>query len=57
MKYRNKLAGVQTIVVPAYNCGIWITKPITSWAEKIIIINNNPFNALRSGNTSLRECQ
>lgn len=40
MKYRNKLAGGQIIVVPAYNCGIWIKKPITSWAEKIAIINN-----------------
>lgn len=55
MKYRNKLAGVQTIVVPAYNCGIWITKPITSWAEKITVINNNPFNVLQSGNTKVSE--
>lgn len=56
MKYRNKLAGVQTSVVPAYNCGIWITKPITPWVEKIAIINNTPFIALRS-RKRLRECQ
>lgn len=55
MKYRNKLAGVQAIVVPAQNCGIWTTKPIIPWAEKITIINNNPFNALRSGNAKVSE--
>lgn len=55
MKYRNKLAGGQTIVVPACNCGIWVTKPITSRAEKITAINNNLFNALQPGNTEVSE--
>lgn len=55
MKYRDKLAGIQTTVVPVYNCGIWITKPIISRAEKITIINNNLLNALQSGNTEVSE--
>lgn len=45
MRGRNELAGRQTVVLLSYACGIWVTKPITFWAEKIMILNNNPFNA------------
>lgn len=55
MRGRNELAGGQTVVPPAYACGIWVTKPITSWAEKIAIINNNPFNAPHTGNMKVSE--
>jgi len=55
MRGRNELAGGKPVVPLAYACGIWVTKPITSWAEKIVIINNNPFNAPPTGNMKVSE--
>ena len=55
MRGRNKSAEGQTIVPSVYACGIWVTKPIISWAEKIAIINNIPVNVPHTGNMKVSE--
>lgn len=55
MRGRNKSAEGQTILLSLYACGIWVTKPIISWPEKIAIINNIPVNVPHTGNMKVSE--